>query len=187
MACITNLACTGEDTVGTCTCVLWWRAPQADVQVPRQHAYQWRQGAGQDRDLLITDNRPWIDPGTVTRAVRTAVGADDIVVRPAAALPARDRPADIQLLIGGHTIIDTDLVSHVGLQTVGAITIQRTGKGCDATLFIDATVISELRLEVCSWAADAIDAFTDSTTDELATTGWTRSRRGRWQRLCRQA
>lgn len=97
-----------------------------------------------------------------------------------------DLPADIQLLTAGHTILDTDLVNHLGLDTVGAISIQRTGKGCDATIFIDTTVIPELRLAVCRWAADAIDSFTDSSADELATTGWTRSQRGRWQRLCRQ-
>ena len=186
MDCISNSDCTSEDPAGICTCVLWWRAPRADLQVPRQHAYRWRQGTGQDHELMITDNRPWLDPGTVTRAVRTAVGSDSVVVRPAASMPAIDLPADIQLLTAGHTILDTDLVNHLGLDTVGAITIQRTGKGCDATIFIDTTVIPQLRLAVCSWAADAIDSFTDSSADELATTGWTRSQRGRWQRLCRQ-
>ena len=89
--------------------------------------------------------------------------------------------SETQLIVDGHTVIDSALSPTYGLDVVAVVSAQLLVAGPRAVIAVEENLNPAVRTATMATVADAIAQFTTSHPGQLAESGWSRRGADRWQ------
>lgn len=166
---------------------VWWRSRRLDTDVPRCHGVGWALTDASRHGHLALRTESRTLPDALIEQLLAVELASQLGELELNAYPewTEASPA-VRILVENGQIIDADLHSHYGNNTLAGITCDVRSDvqdGVTAWVVLDNTLSAEQRSAALDWAATEVYNFPTSTSENLIRRGWRRQESGRWQVL----